>query len=164
MRRQRGHGPGAQVARDTNFEGNVFGGQVRHQRRIFNGADSMADAFRTDFKGFPYAGRTRSLACVTSQAQASIPRLAVKIREQAGGPTLFIAAQPDRDHSFTNTLGCEIENWFGWIGAKLTDSIENPANGEAAARGFPCERVVDRGKILLLPQTPRRPKESPPRR
>ena len=65
----------------------------------------MAYALRTDFEGFPDAGRTRRLTGVTGQAQAAIPRFAVKIREQAGWTAFLITAQPDCNHSVPDALG-----------------------------------------------------------
>src|SRR6185312_15956381 len=81
MFRQRCHGPRSQIAGDTHFQWNGFCGEMRYQRRIFDGANPVADAFRADFERFPNAPWTRHLAGMTGESQASIPRLAVKIGE-----------------------------------------------------------------------------------
>src|ERR1700688_211190 len=98
---------------------------MRNQRRVFDGANAVADALRADFERFPYTPRARHLASVTSEPQAAIASVAKEIGEEACRAALFVASEANRDHSFAYALGGKIEYRFGGFHAELPHGVEN---------------------------------------
>jgi len=109
---------------------------VRDQRWIFDGANPVADAFRTDFERLPHAGWARHFSRVAGQAQATITRAAVKIGEKVGWPPRFVTSQADGNYSFAYALGGKIEDGLGWLRAELADGVKDPADGDPGPRDF----------------------------
>ncbi|MOA33586.1 hypothetical protein D3C78_1548930 [compost metagenome] len=94
MLRQRRHGAGLNVGRQTRFDTDAMFGEEVHQCRILNRFHAMANTFGTQFADrLPDAFRTRGFTCVYGDAQAGVAGAVEVAEEQAAREAQFVAGQ-----------------------------------------------------------------------
>jgi len=153
MERKTGRCPGADIARGTNLEWNVAPGQLRHQCRILNSPDAMANAFSANRDRVPDACSGRGLAGMACQTQPVSSSLPVQISEPAFRSSRFVAANTDGNDALLTVGSRQFKNRRGRFRTELPDRIENPEDFHIhLLPGGSSNGFKDGVEVLLLPQ------------
>ena len=122
-----------------------------HQPRIFNRPDAVPDPLRPDRQRVPNILRIRCFTRVAHRVQPAIPRPAVQFREIRRRRAPLESAQPERDHPIGHALPRQLDHRSRRRSPELPHRVQNPANRQRRASGFPLDGLKNRGEILRFP-------------
>src|SRR6267154_1270871 len=148
--------PGAQVARQTNFDRNLTLGELFDQIGIVEGGKAVTDALGAQVERPPHGFGWTGFASMRSQPQAMVGGPRVGVAEKLGRSFLLVAANADAYNFAVVITNRKLENCLRGLRAELADRVENPDKGNtevARATGTATIQTLEDGaEILLAPQ------------